>query len=96
MDKLSVIRCMTQPVPGVANSHPMGAQYIYSGETPGGAVEMPDMSSVIAMRPRCTLPLQSDAHVTPFGVNRRNLTGLQAGHTVVIISISHCEIEFYE
>ena len=28
MDKLSVIRCMTQPVPGVANSHPMGAQYI--------------------------------------------------------------------
>jgi len=49
MDKLSVIRCMTQPVPGVANSHPMGAQYIYSGETPGGAVEMPDMSSVIAM-----------------------------------------------
>ena len=41
-------------------------------------------------------PLQSDAQVTPFGVNRRNLTGLHAGHTVVIISVSHCEAEFHE
>ncbi len=41
-------------------------------------------------------PLQSDAQVTPFGVNRRNLTGLHAGHTVVIISVSHCETEFHE
>jgi hypothetical protein len=49
MDKLTLIRCMTQPTPGIANSHPKGAQYIYSGETPGGPVEMPDMGSVIAM-----------------------------------------------
>ena len=62
MDKLSVIRCMTQPVPGVANSHPMGAQYIYSGETPGGAVEMPDMSSVIAML------MGSDADLLPSNI----------------------------
>ena len=40
--------------------------------------------------------LQSDAQVTPFGVNRRNLTGLHAGHTIVIISVSHCEAEFHE
>ena len=49
MDKLTLVRCMTQPLPGVANSHPLGAQYIYSGEPPGGAVEMPDMSAAIAM-----------------------------------------------
>ena len=47
-------------------------------------------------RPPRRPPLPSDAQVTPFGVNRRNLTGLHAGHTVVIISVSHCEMEFYE
>ena len=25
MDKLTLVRCMTQPLPGVANSHPLGA-----------------------------------------------------------------------
>lgn len=49
MDKLTLVRCMTQPTPGVANSHPLGAQYIYTGEAPGGPVAMPDMGSVIAM-----------------------------------------------
>jgi len=49
LDKLSLIRCMTQPTPGIGNSHPAGSQYIYSGHAPGGPVEMPDLSSVVAM-----------------------------------------------
>lgn len=49
-DKLTVVRCMTQPTPGIGNSHPKGSQYIYSGEAPGGPVEMPDISSVVAHR----------------------------------------------
>jgi Protein of unknown function (DUF1501) len=49
-DKLSVVRCMTQPTPGIGNSHPKGSQYIYSGEAPGGPVEMPDVGSVLAQR----------------------------------------------
>src|SRR5258708_30627805 len=36
MDKLAIVRCMTQPTPGIGNSHPKGSQYIYSGEAPGG------------------------------------------------------------
>ena len=48
-DRLTVVRCMTQPTPGIGNSHPKGSQYIYSGEAPGGPVEMPDISSVVAM-----------------------------------------------
>src|SRR3954452_7660576 len=28
-DKLSVVRCMIQPTPGIGNSHPKGSQYIY-------------------------------------------------------------------
>ncbi len=47
-NRLTVVRCMTQPTPGVGNSHPKGSQYIFSGEAPGGPVEMPDISSVIA------------------------------------------------
>jgi hypothetical protein len=47
-DKLTVVRCMTQPTPGIGDSHPKGSQYIFSGEAPGGAVEMPDISSVVA------------------------------------------------
>ncbi len=47
---LTVVRCMTQPTPGIGNSHPLGSQYIYSGEAPGGPVELPDMSSIIAAR----------------------------------------------
>ncbi|HAA61386.1 MAG TPA: DUF1501 domain-containing protein, partial [Planctomycetaceae bacterium] len=47
--KLTIVRCMTQPTPGIGNSHPKGSQYIYSGEAPGGPVEMPDISSVVAM-----------------------------------------------
>jgi len=45
---LTVVRCMTQPTPGIGNSHPAGSQYIYSGEAPGGPVEMPDIGSVVA------------------------------------------------
>ncbi len=49
-DKLTVVRCMTQPTPGIGNSHPKGSQYIFSGEAPGGPVEMPDISSVVAQQ----------------------------------------------
>src|SRR5206468_10165889 len=47
-DKLAVVRCMTQPKPGIGDSHPKGSQYVFSGEAPGGPVEMPDMGSVVA------------------------------------------------
>ena len=46
-DKLAIVRCMTQPLPGIGNSHPLGSQYIFSGEAPGGPVEMPDMASSV-------------------------------------------------
>ena len=49
-DKLSVVRCMTQPKPGIGNSHPKGSQYIFSGEGPGGPEEMPDIGSVVSQR----------------------------------------------
>lgn len=49
-DRLTVVRCMIQLTPGVGNSHPMGSQYVFSGEAPGGPVEMPDISSVVAHR----------------------------------------------
>ena len=49
-DKLTVIRCMTQPTPGIGNSHPKGSQYIFSGEAPGGPVVMPDIGSVVSLR----------------------------------------------
>ena len=29
-DKLTIVRCMTQPTPGIGNSHPKGSQYVYS------------------------------------------------------------------
>lgn len=61
MDKLTLIRCMTQPTPGIGNSHPKGSQYVYSGEAPGGAVEMPDIGSVAAQR----LGTES-AHLPPY------------------------------
>ena len=54
------------------------------------------ISSIPLLTPGTPPPLQSDAQVTPFGVNRRNLTGLRAGHTVLKISVSHCETEFYK
>ena len=50
MDKLAIVRCMTQPTPGIGNSHPKGSQYVYSGEAPGGPVEMPDIGSIVAQR----------------------------------------------
>ena len=50
MDKFTVVRCMTQPTPGIGNSHPKGSQYIFSGEAPGGPVDMPDIGSVVAQR----------------------------------------------
>ena len=49
-NKLTVIRCMTQPKPGIGNSHPKGSQYVFSGEAPGGAEEMPDIGSVVSYR----------------------------------------------
>lgn len=49
-DRLTVVRCMTQPTPGIGNSHPKGSQYIYSGEAPGGPIEMPDIGSVLSQR----------------------------------------------
>ena len=48
--KFTVVRCMTQPKPGIGNSHPKGSQYIFSGESPGGAVEMPDIGSIVSFR----------------------------------------------
>jgi len=48
-DKLSVIRSMHHTT-GVANGHPKGTQYALSGHAPGGAVEMPDIGSVVAHR----------------------------------------------
>lgn len=50
LDKLTVVRCMTQPTPGIGNSHPKGSQYIFSGEAPGGPDEMPDIGSVVSYR----------------------------------------------
>lgn len=47
--KLTVVRCMTQPTPGIGNSHPKGSQYVLSGEAPGGPVLMPDIGSVAAL-----------------------------------------------
>jgi hypothetical protein len=49
-DLLTVVRCMNQPKSGIGNSHPKGSQYIFSGDPPGGAVEMPDMGSVVSYR----------------------------------------------
>lgn len=46
--RLTVVRCMTQPTPGIGNSHPKGSAYVLSGEAPGGPVRMPDISSVVA------------------------------------------------
>jgi hypothetical protein len=47
-DKLTVVRCMTQPKPGIGDSHPKGSQYVFSGEAPGGPDEMPDISSAVS------------------------------------------------
>lgn len=49
-DKLTVVRCMTQPKPGIGNSHPKGSQYVFSGESPDGAETMPDIGSVVSYR----------------------------------------------
>jgi hypothetical protein len=49
-DKMTIVRCMTQPKPGIGNSHPKGSQYIFSGEAPGGPEEMPDIGSVVSYR----------------------------------------------
>jgi len=49
-DKLTVVRCMNQPTPGIGNSHPKGSRYVFSGEAPGGPVDMPDIGSILALR----------------------------------------------
>lgn len=61
-DRLAIVRCMTQPTPGIGNSHPKGSSYVFSGEAPGGPVEMPDISSVVAQR------LGSDALYLPSNI----------------------------
>ena len=48
-NKLTIVRCMTQPKPGIGNSHPKGSQYIFSGEAPGGPDEMPDIGSIVSL-----------------------------------------------
>ncbi len=35
-DKLTIVRCMTQPTPGIGNSHPIGSQYVFSCEVVWG------------------------------------------------------------
>jgi hypothetical protein len=49
-DKLTIVRCMHQPTPGIGNSHPKGSRYVFSGEAPGGPVDMPDIGSILALR----------------------------------------------
>ncbi len=53
-DKLAVVRGMRHPKSG-ANAHPNGTQYMLSGSHPGGAIEMPDVGSVVShlMGTRC-------------------------------------------
>ncbi len=50
VDKLSIVRCMIQPTPGIGDSHPKGTQYVFSGEAPGGPDDMPDIGSVVSYR----------------------------------------------
>ncbi|MGD9855529.1 MAG: DUF1501 domain-containing protein [Planctomycetaceae bacterium] len=49
-DKLAIVRSMHQPQPNIGNSHPRGCQYVFSGEAPGGPIEMPDIGSVAVSR----------------------------------------------
>src|SRR6516162_627826 len=46
-DRLAVVRSMYHPKAG-ANGHPDGTRYMLSGAHPGGAVEMPDLGSVVS------------------------------------------------
>ena len=59
IDKMSVIRCMIQPKPGIGDSHPRGSMYILQGAPPpgsGGAFpkigpdSYPDIGSVVSQR----------------------------------------------
>ncbi|MFM7321877.1 MAG: DUF1501 domain-containing protein [Armatimonadota bacterium] len=60
--KLTVVRCMTQPTPGIGDSHPKGSKYIFTGEAPGGPVDQPDIGSVVAQR------LSTDALYLPSNI----------------------------
>jgi hypothetical protein len=60
VDKLSIVRCMIQPAPGIGDSHPKGSQYVLSGEAPTGSGFLsnaapgpnvaPDIGSVVSYR----------------------------------------------
>jgi hypothetical protein len=76
LDKLTLVRCMTQPTPGVGNSHPKGSQYIYSGEAEGGPVEMPDIGSIVSHRMATDAPHLPSYIMVP-GTNE------QAAHTKI-------------
>ena len=61
-NKLTVVRCMTQPTAGIGDSHPKGSKYIFSGEAPGGPVDMPDIGAIVAAK------LRSDALYLPANI----------------------------
>lgn len=61
-NKITVVRCMTQPTAGIADSHPAGSKYIFTGEAPNGPVDMPDIGSIVASR------LKSDTLYLPANI----------------------------
>ncbi|MGV3723802.1 MAG: DUF1501 domain-containing protein [Actinomycetota bacterium] len=83
--RMTVVRCMTQPTPGIGNSHPKGSQYVFSGEAPGGPVDMPDISSVVAHR-MGTRALYLPSNILVPGTNEQAATSqvgfLPPGYTV--------------
>ena len=58
IDKMTVVRCMIQPGPGIGDSHPRGSMYILQGEPPQGTGvfpkvgpdHFPDIGSVVSLR----------------------------------------------
>ena len=82
-DKLTVVRCMTQPKPGIGDSHPKGSQYIFSGEAPGGAEEMPDIGSVTSFR------IGSEARYLPPYIHVPGTSEQQASSRVGFLPAQH-------
>ena len=58
IDKMTVVRCMIQPKPGIGDSHPKGSMYILQGEPPQatgifpklGSDSFPDIGCVVSHR----------------------------------------------